>query len=356
MTIVSEESDRFWFKGKRWDIIGDLPIDPNAVVIVDDDSQVNKAWYRRYIASWQVKHSKLYLRSAEGVIRPIHGKPVEASWISETVFLDADSIFPRDFRPGSLPIGRGFGAVIELDFDKGVLRRYRRIAMSCLSCCEGIRVGGPYWEQLPEFVDLYRQSRFFDEITSSYFEGDTEPKQRDPHDFIHVEDPLGGEPQMASYDGKRLRLRMIAARKTLKLDVTELLRKAGINVNKGQRLEAWEEYGTRLSKSMERRLCEVLEISAAELEEIRGQEVLDFKLIHDAWLDQPIEPVVRMQCGGGVICYPFPSVLSQRKWASLAAMEVWAETLSRIAWRPSALVLSRRQSIHFDALGNKVAE
>jgi hypothetical protein len=344
--MTAQKCDRIWFEGKLLDLASALPIAPEAMIFVEDDSEWNTACWRRYVVTWDIRESRLYFRSATGIIRPVNHCPVEARWVTGHVLIADESERPNLDRTwdwhsdvlGHGPFGRRHGALIELDVVQGMVRRSRRIGMSSNPNPHRKRFSSAYWERIPEFDDFIRQRR------ESMLNGS-----------LHADDPLEGEPQFEQFAGNRLRPRMIKARKILQLNFGEVMQCAGFSAGKGGKLADWERDGRPLSKEMENRLCLALKIGKEELAEIRNQEHQDYETARNEWADEIVQPVVRIAYGNGVFCYRVPDDVSGSDGVqNVPLMESWASTLSQIAWQSSELVLSRRQTIRFDEFGTKI--
>ena len=330
--MTAQIGDRFLWNGERRSLMGELPLPARRWLIAerDDQSLMNTACWRGYVATWEVRGDELLLTDLDGRLELLGG-PIPAVWISGVLRLAAGPVQSYIHMGYSTT----FEAAIELDVREGKVARWRRLDAppgeedpDPFWSNGGIGPGTAAWEWLPEWQALFQGS---------------------PWEAVHGERETRS-PHRASFVQRGVRARIREERGRRRLRFGELVRLAGLPASKGGKLAEFERGGRTLHDTMISALCTALDVSAEEQEALRAADDAAFQAAWDAWADEPVEPSLAVRAGGERSQehrYSVPSGLRD----DLSAMTDWAAACARLAWRPVVLRASRRRSVWLDLDG-----
>lgn len=326
--MTAQVGDSMLFGGKVRMIVGALPIDPRTVAPGGGLFLFGTSCRRGYVATWEVRASRVYLKQIDGAYRLASKEPVEAVWLNGIVRI-ADGPMVRYVHAG---YASEYAAVQELDVVAGTIRRQRRLEVpDSAELRRGISQSSPGWEYLPEAAELLPP-----ECRASTRDG--------------IPDPMEGEPSLAGFSGQHLRERIMAERNARRLRYGDLMRLAGYASAKGAALAEWERGQRAIPPDMEEALCAALGVTASALDECRQRDRDGHRAAWDAWADEAVMPTLKV-AHGAPVRYAAPSRIRGDPDALLR----WASDCVKIIWRPADLVLSRRRVIRFNSLGDPPA-
>jgi hypothetical protein len=325
--VTAQIGDKILISGVKKTILGELPVDDSVALDVPGEGMGSACW-RGHVATWEVRDAKVFLTGLTGNLRLKSPEPVQAVWLNGVIRI-ADGDLVSYIHSGYMS---GYAAVIELDIVGGAIRRQRRLTAADDGVRSGISDDTPAWEFLPGAGELFVPA------------GATGGRCGDDPD------PAEGEPEFESYEGNHLRERITAERQARGLRHGAAMALAGYPASKGGRLAEWERGQGSIDRELEQRLCAAFGITGSERIECNQKDQAGYQAALDAWADELIEPTLKVFLDSYCLCYAAPVKYRE----SRKALEEWAVKCVNVIWHPAELILSRRESLYFDSMGNEI--
>lgn len=333
--MTAQMGDTIIIDGEEKEIMGYLHIPSNMLRFArgGDSFSSSTACWRGYVGAWEVRDAVVYLKEVAGCFRMASKEPVKASWLNHEFVRIIDGDVAEYVHMG---FESKYDAVLELELSFGVIIRQRRVTAPQRDGC-GFSPYTPTWRYLPEASVLFPPECH---IATSY--------QKPP-------DPTKDGPQYSHFRGRCLRPRITAERTARGLNYGGLVRLAGYSGNRGWGLAEWERGRKGIDAEMEEKICAELGIPKDEWMACHQKDYTDFQVAWDAWADEPIIPMLKIQDTLNSFWYAAPFEYRNDPDRLVA----WAKACYDLTWRKPVLIISRRKTIRLislDVTAEKIRE